>query len=224
MLGPGVVYLALLSGAAVLTGGLAGYAWHHREEPGATPLAAAMVAVTAWTATEILGLSQTGGSHLFWERLQWTAIAVVPLLFFLFMLDFTGYGWVLSPKYLPFFFLVPAVTIVLAWTNPSSHLMWADSTHLPTADLTMLALDFGPWFWVYVAYAYTILTVGFVLLLRLVATSNYLYLDQTTLVVVGLLAPLALYYLVRAEHGRREEMDRETAERAARRDTRDRDP
>ena len=42
--------------------------------------------------------------------------------------------------------------------------------------------------------------------------------------LVGLLAPLALYYLVRAENGRREEMDRETAERAARRDTRDRDP
>lgn len=39
----------------------------------------------------------------------------------------------------------------------------------------------------------------------------------------GLVAPLALYALVRAEHGEREEMDRETAERAARRDTRDRE-
>jgi len=190
MLGPGVPYLVLLSGAALLTGGLAGYAWRHRNEPGATPLAAAMVAVTAWTVTEVLGLSQTGGSHLFWERLQWTAIAVVPLFFVFFMLDFTGYGWVLSRKYLPFFFLVPVVTVVLAWTNPSSQLMWTGSTHRPTAGLTMLALDFGPWFWVYVAYAYTVLTVGFVLLLRLVATSNYLYLDQTALVVVGLLAPL----------------------------------
>jgi len=190
MFGPGLFYLALLSGAALLTGGLAGYAWRHRDEPGATPLAAAMVAVTAWTTTEILGLSQTGGSHLFWERLQWAAIAVVPLFFVFFMLDFTGYGWVLSRTYLPLFFLVPVVTVVLAWTNPSSHLMWTGSTHRPTAGLTMLALEFGPWFWVYVAYAYTILTVGFVLLLRMVATSNYLYLDQTALVVVGLLAPL----------------------------------
>jgi len=35
--------------------------------------------------------------------------------------------------------------------------------------------------------------------------------------------PVALYALVRAEHGEREEMDRETAERVARRDTRDRE-
>jgi hypothetical protein len=34
----------------------------------------------------------------------------------------------------------------------------------------------------------------------------------------GLLAPLGLYYLVRAEHDTRETMSREEAERAARRD------
>ena len=40
-------------------------------------------------------------------------------------------------------------------------------------------------------------------------------------VLVGLLAPLALYAAVRAEHDRREEMSREEAERVARRDTDD---
>jgi predicted DNA binding protein len=51
-------------------------------------------------------------------------------------------------------------------------------------------LDFGPWFWVYFLFAYTLLVVGFVLLLRLVVVSEYFYLDQTVLVVVGILAPL----------------------------------
>ena len=39
--------------------------------------------------------------------------------------------------------------------------------------------------------------------------------------LLALVLPLALYVLVRAEHDEREEMDRESAERAARRDTRD---
>jgi multisubunit Na+/H+ antiporter MnhG subunit len=39
--------------------------------------------------------------------------------------------------------------------------------------------------------------------------------------VFALIAPLVLYYLVRAEHEGREEMDRESAERAARQDTRE---
>lgn len=41
------------------------------------------------------------------------------------------------------------------------------------------------------------------------------------LAVVRLLAPVGLYVLVRAEHDRRQEMDRETAERVARRDRED---
>jgi len=41
------------------------------------------------------------------------------------------------------------------------------------------------------------------------------------LVVGALVAPVALYLLVRAEHDDREPMDRRAAERAARRDTDD---
>lgn len=37
-------------------------------------------------------------------------------------------------------------------------------------------------------------------------------------VLLGVGAPLVLYYLVRSEHKRRVEMDREDAERVARRD------
>jgi multisubunit Na+/H+ antiporter MnhG subunit len=39
--------------------------------------------------------------------------------------------------------------------------------------------------------------------------------------LLALILPLALYVLVRAEHDEREEMDRESAERVARRDTHD---
>lgn len=39
--------------------------------------------------------------------------------------------------------------------------------------------------------------------------------------LLALAGPFVLYVLVRGEHDARREMDRETAERAARRDTRD---
>ncbi|RMB23891.1 hypothetical protein [Haloplanus aerogenes] len=41
--------------------------------------------------------------------------------------------------------------------------------------------------------------------------------------LLGVGGPLLLYWLVRAEHENREVMDRDAAERAARRDTDDRD-
>jgi len=191
MVGPGLFQLLLLAGAAVVTGGLAGYAWRHREQQGAVPLSAAMVGVTFWGVTEMFALSQTWGSHLFWERVQWLAIAVVPVLFFLFIAEFTGYDSATPRRLLPLYFAIPAVTVVLVWTNPAHGLMWTDPFHIDAGGVVTLDQTFGAWFWVYFVYAYSLLVVGFVLLLRLVAVSEYLYFDQSVLIVVGILAPLA---------------------------------
>jgi len=40
--------------------------------------------------------------------------------------------------------------------------------------------------------------------------------------IIGLTGPLVLYMFVRREHDKREQMDRDTAQQAARRDTRNR--
>ena len=191
MVDSGLFQLLLLAGAAAVTGGLAGYAWRHREQSGAVPLSAAMLGVTFWAVTEMFALSQTWGPHLFWERVQWLAISVVPLLFFLFIADFTGYDSALSRRLLPLYFVVPVVTVVLVWTNPAHGLLWTDPVHVAAGGVVTLDQTFGPWFWVYFVYAYSLLVVGFVLLLRLVAVSEYLYFDQSVLIVVGILAPLA---------------------------------
>ena len=190
MLDPGVFHVLLLTLAGGVTGGLAVYAWRHREQPGAKSLSAAMVGVTWWTCTEILALSETGATHLVWERVQWTAIAVVPLFFFFFIVEFTGYERLLSRRSVPLFLLIPAVTIVVAWTNPSHHLLMIDPYTIETGGIVTLEQRFGPWFWVYFFYAYSLMCVGFVLLLRLVTVTDYLYLDQTVLIVIGVFAPL----------------------------------
>jgi len=186
----GTLHIALLAGAALTTSALVGYAWRHRDQAGALPFTGAMCGVTFWTLTEILALTQTGADHLFWERVQWAAIAVVPLFFFLFIAEFTGREHLLSRRVVPFLFVVPAVTVALVWTNPAHHLMWGEYELVRTAGMVTLSLEFGPWFWVYFLFAYTLLVVGFVLLLRLVVVSEYFYLDQTVLVVLGILAPL----------------------------------
>jgi len=186
----GTLHIALLVGAAITTSVLIGYAWRHRDQPGALSFTGAMCGVTFWTLTEILALTQTGATHLFWERVQWAAIAAVPLFFFLFMAEFTGRESLLSRRIVSLLFVVPAVTVALVWTNPAHHLVWVEHEPVRTAGMVTLSLDFGPWFWVYFLFAYTLLVAGFVMLLRLVVVSEYFYLDQTVLVVVGILAPL----------------------------------
>ncbi len=122
----GTLHIALLVGAAITTSVLIGYAWRHRDQPGALPFTGAMCGVTFWTLTEILALTQTGATHLFWERVQWAAIATVPLFFFLFMAEFTGRESLLSRRIVPLLFVVPAATVALVWPNPARHLSYSN--------------------------------------------------------------------------------------------------
>jgi predicted DNA binding protein/PAS domain-containing protein len=186
----GTPHVLLLTVAAVTTAGLAGYAWRHRDQPGARYFALAMAGVTIWNVTDVLAMTQTGASHLFWERVQWFAIAVVPPLLFLFMAEFTGYGEYLSRRVIALLFLIPALSFALVWTNPAHELLWSNPELIATGGIVTLDQQFGPWFWVQVAFAYTLLLVGFLLLLRLVVLSDYLYFDQSVLIVLGILAPL----------------------------------
>jgi PAS domain-containing protein len=190
VLDPGLFHVLLLALAALATAGLAGVAWRHRDRPGALSFTAAMVGVTVWNLTDVLAMTQTGASHLFWERVQWFAIAVVPSLLFLFMAEFTGYGSYLSRRVVALLFAVPAVSVVLTWTNPAHGLMWTDPELIATGGVVTIDQQFGTWFWLHVAFSYTLLLVGFLLLLRLVVVSDYLYFDQSVLIVLGILAPL----------------------------------
>jgi predicted DNA binding protein len=186
----GIVHVLFLSAAALATAGIAVHAWHHRDRPGVLAFAVAMVGMTVWNLTDVLAMTQTGAGHLFWERVQWVAIAAVPPLLFLFMARFTGYGSHLPRRAVPLLFVVPAVSLVLVWTNPAHGLMWTDPETIATAGVVTLDQQFGPWFWVVVAFDYGLLLFGFLLLLRLVVLSDYLYFDQSVLIVVGILAPL----------------------------------
>jgi len=184
-------HLVLLALGAVATAVLAVYGVRQRDRPGAALFGTAMVFVTLWSVADVLALTETLASHVFWERIQWIGISVIPLFLFLFIAEYTGYGSVRSWRVLPLLVVIPAITLLLVWTNPSHHLMWAEPEPVRHAGVVTIPATLGPWLWVYTAYSYTLIVIGFVLLVRLVVVSEYLYFDQSLSIVVGILTPLA---------------------------------
>ncbi|MFC7074926.1 histidine kinase N-terminal 7TM domain-containing protein [Haloarcula halophila] len=186
-----VVHVGLLALSVVTTTGLAGYAWRHRYEHGATAFLGLMIGFSVSSATHLIGLLTTDlGWRLFWEYLQWTGTAVVPVFWFLFALTYTGYDEVIDRRTVAVLAAVPAVTIVLTWTNHWHGLMWAENALVVVDGLAILEQTFGPWFWVYTVSMYALTVAGGVLLVRLVWVSNHLYADQAILVVLGVAAPI----------------------------------
>ncbi|WP_324760116.1 histidine kinase N-terminal 7TM domain-containing protein [Haloarcula sp. GH36] len=186
-----VLHVVLLGGSVLVTTTLAGYAWRHRYEHGATAFLGLVVGFSVYSGTHLVGLLTTDlGWRLFWEYLQWTGTAVVPVFWLLFALAYTGYDEVIDRRTVAVLAVVPAVTVVLTWTNSWHGLMWTENTLVVVDGLAILEQAFGPWFWIYTVSMYAIVGVGAVLLVRLVWVSDHLYADQAILVVLGVAAPI----------------------------------
>jgi predicted DNA binding protein/PAS domain-containing protein len=68
--------------------------------------------------------------------------------------------------------------------------VWAETQLVEAGGLVLASQTFGPWYWFHIAYAYTLIAVGSLLLIRLVFVSDYLYLDQSVLLLVGVVIPV----------------------------------
>ena len=70
----------------------------------------------------------TRGLKLTWSQISYFGSSTGPVFYFLFSLTFVHKKSPPSPKVVAALFVVPAVTILLALTNESHHLIWTDIT------------------------------------------------------------------------------------------------
>ncbi len=186
------VHLVVLLVSSATCGGLAGYAWLRRAEPGARPFLGLMVAFALYSTGHLVGLSTAHPQwRLLWENVQWMGSALVPLFWMTFALDYTGYDDLVTRRTVAVLAVVPAVTVLLTWTNPWHGLMWDLNGVVVVDGLAIVEQALGPWYWVFLAYTYALLVVGSAMLLRLVFVSEYLYEDQMLLLALGVAVPWA---------------------------------
>lgn len=177
--------------AACMCGGVALYAWRQRRTPSARLLVIFTLASTAWTLSYALELLVVGlPAKLFWFKWQAISACVVPLAGLLFIIHFSGYGHWLTPRRTLSLSFIPLLTLIFAATNDWQPLFWDNLTLDTTHTLITLHFTPGPWFVVYLVYAYLASFANLVLLVRVALQSWDLYRAQSMLLLVAVLMPL----------------------------------
>ena len=177
--------------AAVLAVGVAAAVWRRRDRPGSASLAVLALGAGWWSLCYALELSSpTLSGTLYFGRLAYAGIVVVPLAWFTFALAYTGRGAALGRWRLVALSTPCAAMAVLAWTTLSTGLVWTSYELVPAAGLPhgVLSVAYGPAFWLWTAYAYALTGAGTLLLLASVATAR-LFRRQTAVLLVGVAAP-----------------------------------
>ncbi len=171
---------------------LLGFAmWQRRKVPGGTVGTLLMFAVAIWGmayAFQVAGADF--GTKLLWAKVRYIGISTLPPLFFIFALQFVGRGNLLSPRQQRLLFILPALTVVMVFTNEWHNQFWYEYRIEMADGMVDLVLKESAWFWVHTVYSYLLTAGGILLLLRGVIHAPNLYKKQRLVVAIASLTPL----------------------------------
>lgn len=203
-----LVLAPLVAAAALAT---LAYAYRYRSSAPAqiAALARLVAVVLGWLTLNVLELvAPSPQATLLWAQLTYFFIPTAAVAWIAFALSYAGHERWLVPSRFAWLCVIPAATVVLALTNQWHHLIWAEYEFVPVGGmLAMQVITYGSWFLVQTAYAYILVLWGSALISRQYLRSFYLYRQQSILVVIGALTPIAinLIYLLRPISGLRKD-------------------
>ena len=173
--------------AGLIALGVARAAWRRRAIPYGGVLARVLFAVAEWSLAGALEMAAVGvTAKIFWSVVAYLGTVTGPVWLLLFALEYTHQTrWLTRGKVIAYL-IVPLAIFALAATNDAHHLIWTTFTPAPG---NLLIYGHGVAFWILVAYSYTLLLIGFGLLVYAVARLRAPYRYQAIILVCGWLAP-----------------------------------
>ncbi len=182
---------ALLAFVAAITSALLALLGDRRRPaPGAVWFTLLMLSLAWWSlgyTFELLSIDLP--VIVFWAKVQYVGITAAPVLWLTLVLACTDRSKWLTRRNLTFLFIVPVLTQLLVWTNEFHKLIWMDITLNTDGGFVWMDFSRGPWYWVNVIYAYILLLLSILLLIRSFFRSSGLYRRQFAVLLIGSLAP-----------------------------------
>jgi PAS domain S-box-containing protein len=143
-----------------------------------------------------LGVTQ---KTLFAQYMEYPGVIGACLFWLFFALEYSGSNWWRKPANLILIGIIPLVTFGLVITNNWHHWYWSGTHWEVTAIGQVLFYERGPWYWVFVAYTYSLYIAGAYVLLRFGLTRPHEYRSQIIGVCAGIFIPFmaSVIYLLR---------------------------
>lgn len=166
-----IVYFASIAITAAIMACIARYSWRKRNTSRGAAIYA-LIALLVSLLSVFQGVSMIGPTEewaLFWFNLRIFCFATIPVLWLVFVIQYTGMDRVLTNLRIAALCVIPLVTQVMIWTN-DHHGLWvkrdvlfsrAGAFFIPETSVRIL----GPWFAVHNLYTYGMTLAGLVLLL-----------------------------------------------------------
>jgi PAS domain S-box-containing protein len=162
----------------------------YRGDPVASSFLVLMAALAVWSLAVGLERASVGlPAKVFWLKMSYFGILSVPPLWVVLTLRYVRAERWLTRRALVLMAIIPAITLVMVWTNEAHHLMWQDiwldtSFSSPVDDVTH-----GAWFWFQAAYSYLLVVFGTLVLAREFVRQTGIHRKWVGIMLLGALVP-----------------------------------
>ena len=164
--------------------------WRRYRVPGARTGVLLILASSEWILGYMLELgSSIMLTKIFWNKVQYIGIVVMPLGWLIFTLHYTGRENWLTRKTFALLGIIPFFTLLLTFTNETHGLIWRRSMMNTDGPFSVLVNSYGIGFWVFLAYSCTLIIIADSLLIRTLMRSRRLYGWQAIALLFGLSLP-----------------------------------
>ncbi|GAB4340943.1 MAG: hypothetical protein Kow0099_17260 [Candidatus Abyssubacteria bacterium] len=186
-----MLYIGLLVVSAMGTAALAVYLCvMSRIKPESRKLAVLMSAVAIWSLLYALELGSSDLSvKVFFAKLKYIGIVMVPNAWLVFALEYTGKGKWLKRRRKALLAVGPLATLAMVWTNDAHHLFWTSVSLDRSHGVRTLSLPMGIGFWLWAAYCFLLFFLGVLVILEAFMPSHRLYRRQATIMLVAAVVP-----------------------------------
>ncbi len=151
--------------AGLVAFGASAVVWTRRSAPGGAPLTALLLAVSCWALADVFEVrAETAELRLRISQLQYAGVVSASPFFFMAARELSGTTSRMGKWLMLGVWGVPLTALLLAWTNPWHHAIWA-SIELPPGT-TLALYHYGWFFWVLMGQHYLLNVIAAVVLIR----------------------------------------------------------
>ncbi|MGE0931317.1 histidine kinase N-terminal 7TM domain-containing protein [Peijinzhouia sedimentorum] len=149
-----------------------------------------MAVVSFWALAYASELSSsTLKNMLFWVKIEYLGVALIPSLWLLFCIQFTGKEKYLSRLGKFLIFLFPIITLLMVLTDEYHHLYYSHTEVDSSGPFPLLAIEVGPWYVFHFMMFYIYLVIGMVLLVQSYRKASKLFKRQLALIMFSAIFP-----------------------------------
>lgn len=149
-----------------------------------------MLGATIWAVTYAFELSMTDlDSIMFWIRLEYIGISLIPAVWIIFIVQFTDNEKYLNSKIIAFIYSLPVITLMMVWTNKWHNLHYESIEMVMIDGLYLLSFEPGIWYYIHTVVFYCFMILGIILLIYKYRREKTIFRKQILIVILGALIP-----------------------------------